>query len=143
MVTENVLDTVCCPGLSLTEIPKVNVPEPEGVPLIVPSLERVSPGGKLPEDTNHEYGNTPPVAVSAVAAYEMLTAPFGSVLFVIARPALIVIVKACETDCAGELVSVTRIMKLYVVAVTGVPPSTPAADKVRPVGNEPDGTSQE
>jgi hypothetical protein len=113
MVTENVLDTACCAlELSLTETAKVNVPEPEGVPLIVPLVDRVSPGGKLPEDTTHEYGDTPPVAVNVVTGYVLLTAPFGRVLFVIARAALIVIAKACEAVCTGELVSVTRTTKV-------------------------------
>ena len=34
----------------------------EGVPLIVPEVERAKPWGRTPPTTVHEYGASPPVA---------------------------------------------------------------------------------
>jgi hypothetical protein len=144
MLTENDLDAVSCGvELSLTDTPKANVPDPDGVPLTVPSPERDNPGGKFPEETDHEYGGTPPVAVSVVFGYELFTAPLSRELLVITRGALIVMEKACTADCAGVLLSVTPTMKLKVLAATGVPLITPAVDSISPLGNEPDSTYQE
>jgi hypothetical protein len=53
------------PWLSVTLILKLNGPEAEGVPLIVPVLlPRVSPPGKTPENTVHVLPPEPPDALN-------------------------------------------------------------------------------
>jgi hypothetical protein len=53
---------------SVTFATKLLLPDPVGVPLICPLLLRVRPAGKLPELSDHVYGNVPPLAIS-VAKY--------------------------------------------------------------------------
>ncbi len=60
----NVALAVCESALTARTV-KLLVPDPEGVPEIVPELDSVSPTGRLPEVTDHVYGVTPPVAVNA------------------------------------------------------------------------------
>jgi hypothetical protein len=55
---------VCTPALSVTCTVKPEVPMLPGSPLIVPVVARLSPAGRAPELTDHEYGGEPPVALS-------------------------------------------------------------------------------
>ena len=56
--------------------------------------------------------------------------------------AVIAIVNALTVVSTGELLSVTLRTKLYVFGLSGVPLRTPVLDSVRPVGSEPDRTTQ-
>ena len=70
------------------------MPVPDGVPLITPAADRVSPAGSEPVARDHVFEPVPPVAVKA-CEYGMLGAPFGSDTVVIVSTALTVIVRAC------------------------------------------------
>jgi len=109
------------------------VPVPDGVPLITPAAERVSPAGSDPVARDHVFEPVPPVAVK-VCEYGMLGAPFGSDTVVIVRTALTVIVR---DFCAVCTPSITCTVKVDPVAV-GVPLITPAVDNANPAGNVPD-----
>lgn len=67
IVTVNGFDPVL-PSESVTNTVNVNgLPDVVlGVPLTVPAVESVNPGGSVPADTVHEYGLVPPVAASVV-----------------------------------------------------------------------------
>ena len=57
------LSAGCCE--SVTSAVKYDVPEPVGVPLMMPvDGASVSPFGRLPVEMPHVYAGTPPVAVS-------------------------------------------------------------------------------
>jgi hypothetical protein len=48
--------------LSVTFTENVELPCVLGVPVIVPVVERLRPGGSEPLSTDHEYGDVPPIA---------------------------------------------------------------------------------
>ncbi len=75
------------PAESATRSVKVEDPELAGVPVMLPVAEaRVSPSGKLPSDTDHEYGGVPPAA-EACAEYAAPVTPPGNAEAVIERAA--------------------------------------------------------
>ena len=53
------------PVESLTETVKEKEPATEGVPEIAPAEDRVRPVGSDPLESDHEYGEVPPLAASA------------------------------------------------------------------------------
>jgi len=50
--------------LSVTRTVKLKVPALVGMPLIIPPLLNVRPGGKPPDASDQLYGCTPPLALS-------------------------------------------------------------------------------
>jgi hypothetical protein len=68
-----------CTGLLLsdTETVKLEVPPLVGVPEVAPVADaKLSPAGRLPDETDHLYGLVPPVALK-VPLYALLTVPLG------------------------------------------------------------------
>jgi hypothetical protein len=70
---------------SVTCTVKLDWPLLVGVPLIVPLLPRLRPGGSDPDVTVHEYGVVPPEAIR-VDEYGAPTVPLGSAAVVITTP---------------------------------------------------------
>jgi hypothetical protein len=83
--SDRVTDFVCAGfSASATVAVRLAVPAAVGVPEIIPlDAARVSPAGRLPE-TDHVYGEAPPVACSTVE-YEVPTVPEGSDVVAIAN----------------------------------------------------------
>jgi hypothetical protein len=52
------------PDLSVTRTVNEKVPMMIGRPVIEPELESVSPPGRVPEESDHEYGGVPPEALN-------------------------------------------------------------------------------
>ena len=66
MTIENVFEAIWgTVALSATATVKLKVPDAVGVPMIVPSVDSVSPPGKAPVGTVQLYGERPPDTVSA------------------------------------------------------------------------------
>jgi hypothetical protein len=66
-LTVTLKDVVADPGgdeLSVTCIPKVDVPAVVGVPEITPEVESVRPAGSVPEASPNMYGVVPFAAVT-------------------------------------------------------------------------------
>jgi hypothetical protein len=124
-------------ALSVTFTVKLLDPAVPGVPEIVPPVDRVNPEGRVPTDTNHEYGGDPPEAASA-CEYAVPTIPAGNDAVVIAKAGLIV------SDSAFVVLpfalSVTFTVKLLDPALPGVPDIVPPADSVKPEGSVPSDT---
>jgi len=125
------------PAESVTSAVKLVVPLAVGVPLIKPLLElSARPAGREPAVSDHVYGGTPPVAVSA-RLYGADTVPAGSgEVVVITRLAMIV----TENDAVAcsVSVSVTSTTKFAVPAAAGVPEISPVAElRDRPAGRAP------
>lgn len=106
-----------------------------GVPLIVPVDERVSPGGRDPEESAKVYGAVPPEALNA-ALYGVPTVPAGGVPPTVMTGQEMVMVNPALPG--QELASVTLTVKELVPAVVGVPEMTPAELMVRPGGRVPE-----
>jgi hypothetical protein len=126
----------------VTRTVKVEVPAVVGVPLIAPPVDRESPAGRDPEETDQLYGCVPPVAAS-VLLYAVPTVPAVSGLAVeIVGAAAALIVK--ENDFVDEALfpPVTRTVKVEVPAVVGVPLIAPPVDRERPAGRDPEETDQ-
>jgi hypothetical protein len=100
------VDADCfCTGLLLsdTDTVKLEVPLLVGVPEIAPvAVPRLSPGGRLPDETDHVYGLVPPVALK-VPLYALLTVPPGNATEGIVRAAGVTCrVKVAEALIAGD-----------------------------------------
>ena len=52
------------PDLPVTRTVNGKVPVATGCPVIEPELESVSPPGRVPEESDHEYGGVPPEALN-------------------------------------------------------------------------------
>ena len=102
---------------------------------MAPPVERLSPAGKEPVATDHEYGGDPPDAPS-VCAYAAPTIPAGSD-DVVTDKAGGLIVNASGAVLDTEALSVTLTVKLADPAAVGVPDTVPAAERVRPAGSDP------
>lgn len=122
---------------------KLLVPAVVGIPVIAPvAAFKFNPAGKAPVVIDHVTAPVPPVAPSVVL-YAVPTVPFGRLVVETASAALIVIVSALVTVCAGEPESVAFTVKFAVPAAVGVPVMAPvAAFKFNPAGNAPDGMVQ-
>ena len=127
---------------SATRTVKVEVPATVGVPAITPvPAVKVSPVGRVPTVTVHEpYGGVPPDAES-VTLYAVLMVALGSIGGVVicngTVAGLIVKANVLVAVCGFEQASVTRIWGLNEPDVEGVPATSPAPDRVTPVGSEP------
>jgi hypothetical protein len=88
---------------------KLKVPEPVGYPLNRPEGLSVRPLGTSPEETDHVYWGTPPVADSSVW-YRLPCVPPFRILVVMARggaAANVSVNEADSTDGVGVVESVT------------------------------------
>src|SRR6266850_1866701 len=65
-------------AVSVAVTVKLKVPVAVGVPLMVPSEARLSPGGNVPAVTANVYGPVPPEAVKLWPAYEVLKTAAGN-----------------------------------------------------------------
>ena len=65
--------------LSCAATEKLEVPTAVGVPEMRPVLDKLRPGGKLPEATFHVYPGVPPVALK-LPLYPAATRPDASVV---------------------------------------------------------------
>ena len=112
---------------------KLEVPV-DGVPEMVPVLpSRLSPVGSAPAVTDQVKGAVPPLAVN-VFEYSAAAVPPGRVVVVIFKMSPIVI-ESGRVVLAPTL-SVTRIVKLTVPAVVGVPLMAPVlAFRLKPAGS--------
>jgi hypothetical protein len=111
-----------------------------GEPELVSPADRLSPAGRDPPDTDHEYGADPPEAASA-CEYAVPTSPVGSDDVVIARAGLMV---SDNAFVALPLrLSVTFTVKLLDPAAPGVPEIVPPADRLNPAGSDPTDTDHE
>ena len=70
---------VIVPAKSRRLTVKFCVPNAVGVPLIAPPL-RFSPAGRLPAETDHVYGFTPPLAASVIEYGVPIVAPASAVV---------------------------------------------------------------
>jgi len=107
-----------------------------GVPAIVPLLDNVSPGGRLPENVDQVIDVGPEAENCCVK--NAPTTPIGNgELVVIVNLGWIVTVKPLDTDCCGLEVSATEPVKLNVPVTTGVPLRMPSLERVSPEGKFP------
>ena len=125
---------------SVTFAVKLKAPAAVGVPVIVPVLDRDNPGERAPEINAHEYGVTPPLAVS-VCKYTVPTFPEGSVVSVVIANGLATV--RLNVRAADKYVeSAKLIVKLDVPATVGVPAIFPVVDSDNPGGSAPEITDQ-
>ena len=129
------------PALSATSTENPKRPLLDAVPLMVPAVLRVSPGGRAPEMRDHEYGGDPPDAASAWE-YATPTVPAGSDAVVIPKAGGLMVIDKPAVAVADAL-SVTRTVKLLVPAAPGVPDMVPPAARLNPAGNVPLATVHE
>ena len=109
------------------------VPLPDGVPLITPAADRLSPAGKDPLANDHVFEPVPPVAVN-VCEYGTPGAPVGiGVAVVIVSTALMLIVSDFVAVCTPSVTCAVNVVPLP----DGVPLITPGADRLSPVGKDP------
>lgn len=116
------------------------VPAVVGVPLSIPVFgSRVSPAGKLPADTE-KVGASTPLAVNVYGAYAMPTvAEEGGVSSRMTGG--IPATKITQVSSAAPKELLTRITKVYVPRLVGVPANTPVPGvKLRPGGSVPEWT---
>jgi hypothetical protein len=140
IVRANSLSLICS-LLSLTRTVKLKVFAVVGVPLNTPPLLNDSPGGSAPATTVQLNGCVPPVAANDVL-YATPTVPGGSGLDVVMTSAGGLIVRANGLSNTRPPVSLTRTVKLEVVAVVGVPLNTPPLLNDSPGGSVPVTTLQ-
>jgi len=135
MVNENTFNAVA-PALSVTCTVKEDVPAVMGVPLSTPAELKLRPGGGVPTViAQFVYGVAPPLAAN-VCEYAVPTEPCGNgEAVLITRAALMV--NENTFKAVAPALSVACTVKVDVPAVVGVPPSTPAALKLRPGGGVP------
>ena len=129
-------------ALSATCTVKLKIPEPDGVPRMVPELGSIlRPPGRAPVTIEKWYGLTPP-DTPIICEYPEPAAPGGSVggvVIVRAGAMVSVIGSIAMTDA----LSVTFTVKLKVPEAVGVPPTTPVALlSVKPLGGDPDEIDQ-
>lgn len=131
------------PAVSCTRAVKVKVPAVVGVPAIVPDVCKLSPLGKAPDSTLHEYGPWPPLAARA-ALYALCTVPLGSelVLIVSGATGCATMIEYCRAPLLPA-VSCTRAVNVKVPAVVGVPVIAPEGCRLSPLGKAPDKTLHE
>jgi hypothetical protein len=118
---------------SFTVTTTVDVPDPVGVPVIAPAVDRLSPvGSEDPVAAAHDQVYPvpePPVAANVVVGYAVPWYPVGNVIALMARAGEIV--SPNVTVAVFEAESVTFTVKLGVPDDNGVPERTPAPDKLR------------
>jgi hypothetical protein len=121
---------------------KVAVPAIVGVPVTEQLALIDKPLGREPEITAQVYGDVPP-ETTMLALYGTETVPLGrdDVPSESAGGAM-VSVTVPEPLCAGLELSVALIVTVEVPADVGVPATAQFADKVNPVGSEPDRIAQ-
>jgi hypothetical protein len=112
-----------------------------GVPDIAPPAERVSPAGRDPEATDHEYGGDPPDAPS-VWEYAAPAVPAGKDEVVTDKAGGLT-VKESAAVVEAEVLSVTLTVKPADPAAPGVPDMAPAAERVSPAGRDPEASDHE
>jgi hypothetical protein len=112
------------------------------VPLIGPLADKVSPAGRDPEATDHEYPPAPPVAAS-VWLYAAPNAPFGSDAVVIAKGGSGATVRVRAMSAVFCELSLTWTVKSAGAAAVGVPLIVPPAAKLSPAGRNPKVTDHE
>ena len=128
----------------MTRIVKEKLPATVGVPLIRPvATFKVSPVGRLPEETDQVSAPRPPDA-ARLAEYEAFRSPPRRAVVVMVKELATRRVKLEERVWAGEAESLRVRVKLDPVglAEVGVPERSPAAVRVRPAGKEPEVTVQ-
>ena len=103
-----------------------------GVPVILPSVESISPAGKLPLAKSHVIGVEP--VADSVVLYVVFTLPLGSEVVVIVGRVLTIILNALVA-LPAMLVAFT--VKLDVPAAVGVPEMSPAPERLKPLGKLP------
>lgn len=124
------------PIASVTRTVNVHVPTAVGVPEMTPPVDRVSPVGSVPADSDHANGDVP-FDADSVRDTAMLTVPFVSVAVEITGAADSEIDIDRVADCEAASVTVKVIVKVPVTV--GVPQSSPdAAVRFRPAGSEVD-----
>src|SRR5512134_3616853 len=130
------------PLLPVTWTVKLDVPTVVGVPLIVPPVDRLSPAGRLPAETDQLYGVVPPVA-ARVWLYAVPTVPPGrlDVEIVGATCAAAIAMERARVE-ERPLLPVTWTVKLDVPTVVGVPLIVPPVDRLSPAGRLPAETDQ-
>ncbi len=123
---------------SVTRMTGVLVPAMVGVPVTAQPAPKARPAGNDPETMPQVYGAVPPAAPT-VELYGVPTVPFGSCEVVIATVApAVVMVMLSVTEAVAFVASCTRAVKVETPVAVGVPEITPAVDRVRPAGREPD-----
>ena len=124
--------------LSATLTVKFDGPDAVGVPDIAPAADKLKPDGNDPEEIDQEYPPVPPVA-ERVWLYAAPTVPFGSDAVLTDKGGTVTVsVNACVSDvCAA---SVTLTVKPAAPDPVGVPLMTPAPERLRPAGKDPDET---
>jgi hypothetical protein len=121
---------------SLTRALNENAPDRVGVPLMLPLPLRDTPSGKLPDSTDHVYGEVPPVALRD-AEYAAPTAPPGSEFVLTASVAELIEIENA-LDRLAFAASTTRAEILNAPARVGVPLNDPPALSATPSGRLPD-----
>ena len=105
-----------------------------GVPLSTPPLLSVNPAGKEPALMDHEYGIVPPLPVNVpLYATPAVAVGKGEAVVIVSAAGFTVRLNAWVV----EEPPVHCTVKLAVVAVMGVPLSTPPLLSVNPAGKAP------
>jgi hypothetical protein len=116
-----------------------NVPFCVGIPLSKPVEDKLKPGGR-PVNWDHETAPVPPLDINC-AAYGVPGIPPGRLVVVMLKGEhTTVIGNAALVMFAPE--SATWTVAVVVPALVGVPPTTPAEERVKPAGRTPDVTDQ-
>jgi len=122
-----------CEALSVARTVKVLDPAAVGVPEMVAPVS-VSPAGKEPLASDHEYGGLPPDAASD-CEYAVPTTALGSddVVTVSVRGVMVIV---SDAVAVCDALSVARTVKVFDPAAVGVPAMV-APESVRPAGKVP------
>jgi hypothetical protein len=120
---------------------KLAVPLAVGVPEITPALEKVSPAGRLPADTDQVYPGVPPEAArDALYAVPFVPADNAAVVIASVEGAVIVIDSVAIALTAGDSLSDTSMVNVAVPPAVGFPEMTPPFESVSPAGRLPAAT---
>jgi hypothetical protein len=118
------------------------VPAVVGTPAIAPPAERLSPGGREPEDSDQVIGAAPPVDPSD-ALYATPCTADGSAVVVMTNGVAGAMTKDSDSVAAagvGVAESVASAENLNVPDAVGVPQSSPTESSVIPAGRAPEAT---
>jgi hypothetical protein len=121
----------------LAWIVKSNEPGTLGAPEIVPVLDSVSPGGRVPEKVDQVI-DVGPEAESCCVKKTPATAIGNGEAVVIVNRGWIVSVKVLDAVCCGLDVSTTETAKLNVPVAVGIPLSMPSLEMDSPEGKPPE-----